>query len=80
MVSDIRFVLYYAPFSDPTDNTSHKGDCGDSFCGEIDGADRRMEGTTDQGAFFSLEVVRLDTTYDGSDNGPVRSLEKVCRR
>lgn len=39
-----------------------------------------MEGTTDQGAFFSLEVVRLDTTYDGSDNGPVRSLEKVCRR
>lgn len=49
------------------------------FVGHMDGADRRME-ETDHGVFFSLDVVRLNTTYDGSENGPVGSLQKVCRR
>lgn len=45
VVSDIRFVLDYVSFSDPTYNASHKGDCGveDSFCGP-DGWSRSTNG------------------------------------
>lgn len=76
MVSDIRFVLYYAHFPILEIIRRTKGTV--ELRIRFVGPDRWSRSTTgrnngSRGILFSLEVVRLNTTYDNSDNGPVKS-------